>query len=229
MSKDVLNDLAQSIMNGDPAGAKASAEDALKLGMDPIMVIREGLSKGLDTIGEKFDKLEVFLPELMLAADAARAAMEVLKAKMTAEKRATVEVGTVVIGTVKADVHDIGKNIVAVLLSVNGFKVFDLGTDVPPKKFLDKAREVDANIIALSSLMATTRYYQEEVIRYLRDLNLRDRFRVVVGGGAVTLEWAEQIGADGYARDANEAVTICKRLVAKDDKEPKAESILVGK
>jgi len=210
---EILKKLGESVIKGDKEAAKKAAEEALSLGLDPIEAINEGLAKGINEMGERFGRLEVFLTELILAGEAMRAAVEVFEPKMTAEKVSEVKLGKIVIGTVKGDIHDIGKNLVATMLIAAGFDVYDIGVEAPPGKFIEKAEEVGATIIATSSLMSTTRPYQRDMITLLNDMGLRDKYKVMVGGGTVTQEWAEEIGADGYGRDAEEAVKVAKKLV----------------
>lgn len=210
---EILKKLGESVIKGDKEAAKKAAEEALSLGLDPIEAINEGLAKGINEMGERFGRLEVFLTELILAGEAMRAAVEVFEPKMTAEKVSEVKLGKIVIGTVKGDIHDIGKNLVATMLIAAGFDVYDIGVEAPPGKFIEKAEEVGATIIATSSLMSTTRPYQRDMITLLNDMGLKDKYKVMVGGGTVTQEWAEEIGADGYGRDAEEAVKVAKKLV----------------
>ncbi|MEM3715298.1 MAG: cobalamin-dependent protein, partial [Nitrososphaeria archaeon] len=153
--------------------------------------------------------------------------IEILKPRMISDKLEEIKFGKVVIGTVSGDIHDIGKNLVSIMLSVAGFEVYDLGVDVATKTFVKKAEEKDANIIALSSLMTTTRAYQKEVIKYLQDTGKRFKYFVVVGGGAVTSDWAKEIKADGYGKHAEDGVKICKELLGKKVSPPLNSPIII--
>lgn len=186
-----------------------------------------GAMKGLRIIGERFQQLEAFLPDLMLAGDAMKACTSVLVPHVSQEQMGGISLGKVVIGTVSGDVHDIGKNMVANLLTVSGFEVYDLGINVPAKKFIERAEEAKASVIALSALLTQTAYYQREVISYLRDMGLRDKYYVVVGGGPVTPEWAIEIGADGYGRTAVGAIELLKRLVTEGAPPPLPQTLAV--
>jgi methylmalonyl-CoA mutase cobalamin-binding domain/chain len=166
------------------------------------------------TLGERFEKGEVFLPDLLIAADAFNIAIGVLKPAMEAQKKQVAKLGTVLIGTVNGDVHGIGKNIVAIVLEAYGFEVVDIGVDNPSLKFIEAAEKVKADVIGLSSLMTTTMPAQKEVIDILMEMNLRKKYLVIIGGGPVTKEWADKIGADGYAESAFQAVDMIKELLS---------------
>jgi methanogenic corrinoid protein MtbC1 len=168
------------------------------------------------SVGEKFEKGEYFLTDLMSAADAMRAASRVLGGAIRAEskgKMMSAGIGKVVIGTVAGDIHDIGKNIVALLLEVNGFETVDLGKDVESMKFIERATEAEANIMALSALMTTTKPAQREVMDLVKEMGLRDKFLFMIGGAPTTSEWAEQIGADGWAETAEQGVKLAQELI----------------
>lgn len=200
------------MLDGDDERAVEITEAALADGMDPMDVIQKNMVPILDDIGEQFSRLELFLPDLIMAADVATAVKDVIAAKLT--KADGESAGKIVIGTVQGDVHDIGKNIVATLLEVNGFEVHDLGNDVKPFDFINEAREVGADLICLSSLLTTSMPYMEDVLKSLNGLGIRDQFKVIVGGGPVSAEWAASIGADGYSEDANEAVELCRKIMS---------------
>ena len=203
-----------AIVEGDAEKAREGAQEAVRQGLDPLEVIELGLSKGMTVVGDSFECGDAFLPELLMAAETFNAAMEILKPEIEAQKKQLAKTGTVVIATVKGDLHNIGKNIVAMILSTRGFNVVDLGIDVPSLEIIEGARKARADIIALSCLMTTTMQNQREVLAALRELNVRDKYRVIVGGGPVTQGWADEIGADGYASNAIEAVTLVKNLMA---------------
>ncbi|MDK2464459.1 MAG: corrinoid protein [Candidatus Korarchaeota archaeon] len=211
----ILRGLAESVIDGDEDRAREFAKKAVDAGIDPLTAIKGGLMNGMKVVGDRFARLEIFLPEVLLAADAMKAALEILEPLIVKEEREKLTLGKVVIGTVQGDIHDIGKNIVAMLLKANGFEVYDLGRDVPIDEFINKAEEVGADIIAISTLLSTSMPYMEDVIRLLKDRGLREKYKVMVGGGPVTREFAEEIGADGYGDNAEEAVEVAKKLLGR--------------
>ena len=186
--------------------------DALAGGGDPLAVIQQGIVVGIRRCGEKLAEYEYGVPELMVAGEIARDCIEVVRPHL--DTAGTASKATVVVASVQGDVHELGKNLVALLLELEGYRVVDLGVDVPPMTIIDKAMEVGAALIGLSSLMVTTMPAQQELITYPRDTGLRDRFRVVVGGAPVSQEWADSIDADGWAPDALSAVRLVERLLA---------------
>jgi corrinoid protein of di/trimethylamine methyltransferase len=187
---------------------------SLKAGIEPLEIIENGLLPGLNTIGELFENEEIFLPELMKSAQIFQEAMALLQPKIREMGTAVKKKGTVVIGTVKGDMHYIGKNIVKLLMETSGFDVHDLGVDVDPFKFIVKADEVNADMIALSALLTTTLIGQKDLIEALKGQGKREKYKVLLGGGAVTKAWADEIGADGYAPNAYGAVELAKSFVA---------------
>ena len=209
-TREALEVLKAAILEYDADAAKGAAQVIVDKGIDPMLAIREGIAGSTDTLHERFDRGECYLPHLVMAGDAMTAASEVLESAMPKESVPVKKV--VVIGTVEADLHSVGKNIVAMMLRSGGFEVHDLGVDVKASAFVSRARETNADIIALSCLMTTTRPYQREVIEELDSLGLRDRFKVIVGGGPITSEWAREIGADGYGTDAMEGLEVAKKL-----------------
>jgi len=211
----ILKELAEAVMTYDQEAAKRAAQEALDASIPPIEAVDRGLRLGINEVGERFGRDEVYLPHLLMAADALKAGVEVLQQGIPKEDLEKMQLGRVVIGTVKDDIHDLGKNIVAAMLSASGFEVIDLGKDVSPEAFVNKAKDVNADIIAISSLMTTTMPYQREVVEELKYQGVRERFLVVVGGGPVTAEWAKSIGADGFSENASEAVEAVKKLIAK--------------
>ena len=213
--KEILENLSMAIIEGDEDKAKEYAKEVLISKMDPLKAVEQGLSKGMITLGERFEKGEVFLPDLLIAADAFNIAIGVLKPAMEAQKKQVAKLGTVLIGTVNGDVHGIGKNIVAIVLEAYGFEVVDIGVDNPSLKFIEAAEKVKADVIGLSSLMTTTMPAQKEVIDILKEMNLRKKYFVIIGGGPVTKEWADKIGADGYAESAFQAVEVVKRILSR--------------
>ncbi len=211
--EELLNKLSEAVVACDRDAVVKAAQEAIEKGLDPVKAIERGLSKGAIIVGEKFDKLEIFLTDLMMAAEAMQAGLDTLLPLISEEK--VLKKGTVVSGTVKGDIHDIGKNILVALFSANGFDVHDMGVDVSTSKFIGEAEKVGADIIALSALMSSTIGGQKDVIDYLRETGKREKFIVMVGGGPTTLEWAEEIGADGYAETATEAVKVAAGLIEK--------------
>ena len=204
-------ELAEAILGMDEARAAEVARGVVDAGGDPIAAIEQAIKPTADEIGLKFEREEFFLPQLMLAGQALNAAMDVFLAAAPADAGAAKH--SVVIGTVKGDVHTIGKNVVAMMLRTGGFDVHDVGVDVPSAAFVEHAVEKEADIIALSSLLTTTLPYQREVIEELTSRDLRGRFKVLIGGGPASREWAEEIGADGYGKDANEALADARRVL----------------
>ena len=207
-------ELLDCMMDGDDETGVEITKAAIEGGMDPLDIVQKCLVPILDDIGEQFARLELFLPDLVMAADVAKAVKDEIRAHLLSTSGETTAAAKVVIGTVQGDVHDIGKNIVATLLEVNGFEVFDLGNDVKPFDFIETAKKEKADIIALSSLLTTSMPYMEDMLKNLNGLGIRDQYTVIVGGGPVSAEWAESIGADGYSNDANEAVELCKKILA---------------
>jgi trimethylamine corrinoid protein len=195
----------------DRPAAVDAATKALAAGVAPDDILKNGFIPGIAAMGDLFERGEVFLPELVLAADAMTGAAEVCNAALP-EGEAEAK-GTVVIGTVQGDVHDIGKTIVVAFLRANGYEVHDLGRDISGDKFIAKAEEVGAKVIGMSALLTTTMREQTRVIEALKEAGLRDKYKVIVGGGACTQQWAEKIGADAYAEDANDGVRKINELM----------------
>ena len=213
---EILQSLSDAVLNFDSDAAADAARATVASNINPVKAIEEGLAKGLREVGDRFERGELWLPHLILGAEAMEAAMKILEEHIPKEELKTTSRGTVVIGTVEGDIHDLGLRIVASMLRANGFKVYDLGCNTRSLDFIEKAKEVDADIIAASSLMTTTMPFMKDLIEALEAAGLRDRFKVMVGGGPVTEEWARQIGADGYGRDAAEAVRVAKELIVKE-------------
>lgn len=212
MSKvELLEQAAQSIVDANKDAAVELAKKAIAEGIDPIDMINHGFSEGMSRVGDLFDRGEMFLPELIVASDAMVGAIKVLEEAMPVENR-TEKRGTVVLGTIEGDVHDIGKGIVATMLRVYGFEVHDLGRDVPIKTFVAKAQETNADIVGTSALMTTTQVGQKALEEALKNVGLRDKVKTMVGGAVVTQRWADKIGSDLYAENASEAVTKLKEL-----------------
>jgi len=210
----IYEQLKQSIVDQDEDAVLEAVNKALADGADPKTIIDKGLLPGLNVIGQQFEDEDIFLPELMQAALAFQAAMAILEPRIKEAGGDGQKKGKIVLGTVKGDLHSIGKNILKLLFETSGFEVWDLGIDVDLFQFVDKAKEVDADIIAISALLTTTLVGQRDVIEALKDQGARDKFKVIIGGGATTAEWAETIGADGWAGSAYEAVNLANRLVS---------------
>ncbi len=213
MVTDSLKDIKEALINGDQNGIVELTKKALKNGIEPMTIINSALTVGLQFVGDRFSSGEFFLPNLVAAGATMQKAMSILEPELQARQEEVQRAGTVVIGTVKGDIHEIGKSLVATLLSCNGFKVYDVGADVPTETFVAKAAEMGADLLGLSALLTTTMVMQRQVIEALEKADLRDRVRVMVGGAPVSREWAESIGADGYAEDAMAAVRLAKRLL----------------
>lgn len=230
MSREgLLNKLKMAIVDGDKQTTCAVAHEVLEAGIDPVEAILEASTKGLDIIGERFQNGDAFLPDLVRAGDAMKACADILKPSIKPERIKEVKQGNVVIGTVFGDIHDIGKNLVATMLTSSGFDVYDLGINVSVRGFIDKAKEVNAKVIALSALLTYTANYQRMVIQYLKDAGMRDQYYVVVGGAPVSPESASEIGADGYARTAIGAAELFKRLLMEGGPPPLSKTLIVDK
>ena len=212
MSEELFKKLAQAIIDGEPEDAEALAQQALQQGVDPLACINNGLMVGIEKVGELFSQGEYFLPELIIGADAMKQALDVLEPSLMGGQKREV-VGKVVIGTVKGDLHEIGKTLVATMLTANGFQVTDIGVDKSPEEFIAAVREVDADIVGCSALLTTTMLQQKKLIEALAEAGLRDKVKVMVGGAPVTESYAKEIGADGYAEDAISAVEQAFRLI----------------
>jgi corrinoid protein of di/trimethylamine methyltransferase len=212
-NEKLFEEMTNAVIAGIPEEASELANEALRLGIDPLAAIDQGLKPGMDVIGESFTKGEAFIPDLVLAGEAMKAAIAVLEPELVKRKQQRQVVGRVVIGTVQGDIHEIGKTLVTTMLTANGFEVHDLGVDVSPQRFIDAVREVNADVVGMSALLTTTMINQEVVIHTLEEAGLRDQVKVMVGGAPVSQNWAEEIGADGYAEDALSAVALAFRLI----------------
>jgi len=213
MTEELFTAMRQSVIDGDPDAAMDLATEALAAGVDPVAAIDQGYVPGIRLVGEQFRSGEMFLPDMMAAAVAMQKAIAILEPEMVARSVQREVLGRVVIGTVKGDIHEIGKNLVGMMLMANGFEVHDLGVNVTPEQFVEKVREVDANVVGMSALLTTTMVGQRAVIQALSDAGLRDRVKVIIGGAPVTRTWADEIGADGYSEDAAGAVTLTLALL----------------
>ncbi|MDP2975194.1 MAG: corrinoid protein [Anaerolineales bacterium] len=189
------------------------AKQAIETGIDPLEAITKGFVLGVNQVGDSFSRGDAFLPELVMAGEAMKVAVSTLEPEMARRGTARQVFGKVVLATVEGDIHEIGKTLVGTLLSASGFQVYDLGVDVPAARIIEKVREVNANIVALSALLTTTMVKQGEVIETLKKEGLRSSVKVMVGGAPVTREWVQKISADGYSEDAIGAVNVAKQLV----------------
>jgi len=205
-----LNQLREAILKGDSKAAIAAAKEAIAENVDPMELVTKYMVPAMDEVGRRFECQEYFVPELLIAARAMKGALELIRPMLTA--RGAASAGTVVIGTVRGDLHDIGKNLVASMLEGAGFDVYDLGTDVTPQRFVAEAKAKKAKIVALSALLTTTMTSMKSVMEEFKKEGIRDHFKFIVGGAPVTQEYADQIGADGYSENANGAVSLARRL-----------------
>jgi corrinoid protein of di/trimethylamine methyltransferase len=212
MSEELYQKLAQAVIDGEPEDAEALARQALAQGADPLACINLGLVKGIQKVGEYFSAGDYFLPELIIGADAMKAALDVLEPALLEGQSRTV-VGKVVLGTVEGDLHEIGKTLVSTMLTAHGFKVLDIGVDKKTSDFIAAIQEMDADIVGASALLTTTMRQQKKLIEALQEAGLREKVKVMVGGAPVTESYAKEIGADGYAEDAIAAVEIAYRLM----------------
>jgi corrinoid protein of di/trimethylamine methyltransferase len=212
MAQEIFEKLAKAVADGEPEDAEELAQQALDQGVDPLACINQGLSPGIDRVGELFATGEYYLPDLIIGGDAMKAALAILEPALSGDQERQV-LGQVVLGTVEGDLHEIGKTLVGTMLTANGFQVTDIGVDKPAADFVAAVKETGATLLGASALLTTTMLYQQEVIEALKEAGLRDRVKVMVGGAPVTENWAEQIGADGYAEDAIGAVAVAKKLV----------------
>jgi dimethylamine corrinoid protein len=207
----LFEEIIESTIAGDADQCASLAKQVVEKGLDPFDAIQDGFSKGMEIVGEKFAKMEIYLPELMQCADAMKAAMNILTPEMKknagAKKR-----GTIVLGTIQGDLHDLGKNIVRTMMEASGFIVHDLGCDVSVRTYIEKAGEVDADIIAASAILTTTMAYMPDLSRVLGETGEREKYKILLGGGPVTREYAKEADADGYAENAAEGVKVAHTL-----------------
>jgi len=215
MSSQLLEQITAAVVEGDPDATVAGTREALAAGVEPLRIINEGLVPGMRTVGDKYSSGEYFLPNLIVSAAGMKQAMALLEPELKARRETVKSAGTVVIGTVRGDIHEIGKSLVATMLSANGFEVHDLGVDVSTERFVDTVRETGAGLVGLSALLTTTMMGQKKVIEALERAGLRGGVKVMVGGAPVSQAFAETIGADGYAQDAVAAVELATRLASR--------------
>jgi corrinoid protein of di/trimethylamine methyltransferase len=213
MINELFQKMAQSIIDGDSDVAIELAEQAVEQGTDPLEAISQGFVLGVNKVGEAFSNGDTFLPELVMAGEAMKAAVAALEPEMKKRGSERQMLGKVVLATVEGDIHEIGKTLVGTMLSAAGFQVIDLGVDVSSARIVEKTTTINANIVALSALLTTTMVKQCEVIEALEKAGLRKTVKVMVGGAPVTREWAQKIKADGYSEDAIDAVKVAKQVL----------------
>ena len=213
MHEELFKKMAQSIIDGDSDASAALAKESIAVGIPPLQAITDGFVIGVNTVGDAFGRGEAFLPELVMAGEAMKAAVAVLNPELKKQGTERRMLGKVVLATVEGDIHEIGKTLVGTMLGSSGFEIFDLGVDASPDKIIGKAIEVNADIIGMSALLTTTMVKQKEVIETLEKEGLRGRFKVMVGGAPITRDWVKSIKADGYSEDAIGAVHVAKQLM----------------
>ena len=207
-----LSPLHQAILNGDAKAAKAITEQALAAGVDPVKLVQENMVPAMSEVGQKFECNEYFVPELLLAARAMKAALELVRPLLVAG--GIEPIGRVVIGTVKGDMHDIGKNLVSAMLEGGGFEVIDLGVNVPPDRFVAAVKEKNAKIVALSALLTTTMPSMKATIDAFKEAGIREQVKILIGGAPVTQRYADEIGADGYSDSAANAAGLARQVLS---------------
>jgi corrinoid protein of di/trimethylamine methyltransferase len=207
-----LKELYEAVVSGNAKATQAITQQALADGVDPLKLVNEYMVPAMDEVGRRFEANEYFVPELLISARAMKAALELIRPLLTA--RGDKPVGRVAIGTVKGDLHDIGKNLVASLLEGGGFEVIDLGVNVTPEKFIETVNTKQANIVAMSALLTTTMPSMKTTIDALKQAGVRSKVKVLIGGAPITQKYAEEIGADGYSENAVGAVALAKKAVA---------------
>jgi corrinoid protein of di/trimethylamine methyltransferase len=215
MQDELFQQMKQAIIDGDPERAGKLCQAAIVQGIHPLDAIAYGFVPGINFVGQQFEAGEMFLPDLVLAGEAMKAATSALEPELQKSGSVRESLGKVVLGTVKGDIHEIGKTLVGTMLTANGFEVFDLGVDVPFESFAIKAKEVHADIIGVSALLTTTMTGQKNVVEAAERHGLRPHVKIIVGGAPVTQSWADEIGADGFGKDALASVTLARNLLKK--------------
>jgi corrinoid protein of di/trimethylamine methyltransferase len=214
MADRLLTGITASIVEGEPDKTVDLTRQAIKANVEPLTIIDEGLVPGMNVVGDKFQSGEYFLPHLIIAASGMQQAMELLEPELQARQEVVERAGTVVIGSVAGDIHEIGKSLVGTMMAATGFQVYDMGVDVPTETFVAKVQETGADVLGLSALLTTTMTVQREIIEALEEAGIRDQVKVIIGGAPVNQEWADTIGADGYAEDAVGAIELANRLIS---------------
>lgn len=213
----LLDELKAAVVNGDQDEIKILCNRVVEEKLNPVEAVQDGLIKGIEELGRLWTEGEMFLPDVMMGADTLKLALDILGPELDKAEAAGIKrdvKGKIVIGTVKGDIHDIGKNIVAAMMTAAGYDVYDLGINQDVVVFIEKAEEVGADIIALSALLTTTMPEQKKLVDYLKEKGLRDKYKVIVGGGPTTNDWANEIGADGWSETAGGAIALCDQLTA---------------
>jgi corrinoid protein of di/trimethylamine methyltransferase len=208
---EILEEIRQAIINIDYEETKELVKKALNKNIPAYEILTKSLSKGMEIIGKKYEEKEYFLAELLGAGELMKEILEILKPYLKGEKIETV--GKIVLGTVRGDIHDIGKNVFKMLASSSGFQVFDLGVDVPAEKFIEKIEETDAEILGLSAMLTTTMIEMKNVVEKLNKTGIRKKVKIIIGGAPITEDFAKEIGADAAAKDAAHGLTICKEWI----------------
>ena len=205
--EDILNEIQDAIVNRNKEEVVRLSREIIEKGIDPVEAIEKGFRKGMEEIGEKFERLEIYLPEMIMAADVMNEGIDILRPAL---EEKGIKQGKILLGTIEGDVHDIGKNIVKILLEGTGFEVIDLGKDVNVMTFVDRFKELETDVIGISALMTSTMGNIPKVIENLEIVGLKDKVKIMVGGAPVLPEWAEEIGADGYGENAARAAELAK-------------------
>ncbi|MDX1429933.1 MAG: corrinoid protein [Rhodothermales bacterium] len=208
----LLKELYDATVEGDRETVRTRVAQAIEAGEEPGVILNQGLIAAMTEVGARFERSEFYVPEMLIAARAMQAGVAVLQPHLVAAD--VKKAGTVLAGTVKGDLHDIGKNLVAMMLEGGGFEIVDLGTDVPPERFVEAVREISPDLVAMSALLTTTMPGMKQTVEALRSAGVRDRVKIMVGGAPLTQRYADEIGADGYAADASKAVQLAKSLMA---------------
>ena len=212
-AEELLKKIQDAMLEYDPDKTVEAVNEALNAGIPPLEIMEKGVTQALKEVGKNFEEGKIFLPELVMAGEAGKAALSILEPKIKERKETIKSYGKVLLATVEGDIHDIGKSLVGAVLMANGFEVIDLGADVPTDKLVEKVKELKPDVIGLSALMTTTMLNQEKVIKKLEEAGVRETVKVIVGGAPVTEEWAKRIGADAYGADAMDAVRKVKELL----------------
>lgn len=218
---NIYEQIVAATVDGDEQRCIELANEALNLGLNASDVLQNGYAHGMQIVGDKFARLDIFLPEVILAADAMNAAIAVLKPHLLKSDPKPAS-GTIVIATIQGDLHDLGKNIVSIMLRAAGFTVYDLGADIPVRNLLDKAEEVNADIIAASAILTTTMAHMPDIDKILVEMGIREKYMIMLGGAPVIRQWAMEAGADGYGENATEAVETAKQLMQTKNADQKA-------
>ena len=216
MESERLVSIAKAVIDCDEKTVVKNVQRAIEDGVSPVDIVEKGLAKGALEVGEKFDRGEVFLTEIVMAGEAMKAGMQLAMIKIIEGKHAIPTAGKYIIGTAEGDIHDLGKNIVKTMLEVSGFQVIDLGVDVSPARFVEKAVELKPHIVGVSALLTVSLEGQRKVIEELKSAGMREKMSVMVGGGPVDEQWTREIGADGFAENAVSAAKIAKQLISKN-------------